>query len=169
MRICPMCQMSGLSEGHVCQFCDYDVQKPVSELSQTQINDMMSLYEHSVADDGGYRIITVKNIRDIALRGGVSLPPFVTEIADGAFSSCKFISVIELPHGLKSIGENAFGGCQDLFDVFIPETVTNMGKAVFADCYFLKNIRCAASKQPLEWDVNWLDGCNAEVTWGCHE
>lgn len=169
MRICPMCQTPWLSEDHICMFCDYDSQTPVSELSRTQINDFMSSYEYSITDEGGYRIITVKNIRDIALRGGVALPPFVTEISDGAFANCKFISIIELPRGLKSIGEDAFGGCRDLFDVFIPETVTNMGKSVFADCYSLKNIRCAAPEKPSDWDANWLDGCDAKVTWGCDE
>ena len=169
MKTCPMCRMALSSELSVCSFCEYDLEKPLSELSKSEIDDLMSPYEYCEADDGGYRILTVKNIRDTSLRGSVSLPPFITEIAAGAFANCKFLSAISLPSGLKSIGENAFGGCRDLFDVFIPRTVLHMGKAVFADCYSLGNIRCGIEKLPSEWDAGWLDFCDAEIEWDSFE
>jgi len=165
MKVCPMCGMPQLEKGStVCQFCDY-YEKPMSELSEKEIHDLMASYDYEMTDDGGCRIITVKNIRDIALRGSVCVPHFVTEIADGAYSCCKFLARIELPRELRSIGDNAFGYCRDLFDAFIPESVTHMGKGVFADCYDLRVIRVAAASKPEGWDDGWLDGCDAKVEW----
>lgn len=148
-----------------CEFCDYE-EKPVSELSKKKIYDLMASYEYEVLPDGGYRIRAVKNIRDIALRGSVSVPHFVTEIGEEAYSCCKFLARIELPKGLRSIGSYAFNYCRDLFDVFIPESVTHMGKGVFTDCYDLRVISIAASEKPEGWDDGWLDGCDAKVEWG---
>jgi len=167
MKTCPVCHGPWLSKAQYCPFCKYEAQKPASEPPAKEADDPMAPYKYSVTADGGYRIITVKNVRDVALRGRVSLPSRVTEIADGAFACCKFMSVIELPNGLVSIGENAFGGCRDLFDVFIPETVTTVGKAAFADCESLANIRLAAPALPPLWDADWLEGCHAKVTLGC--
>ena len=167
MKICPMCGMPQFEKGlKSCQFCEYE-EKPVGELSKKQINDLMASYEYDVTEYGGYRIKTVKNIRDIALRGSVCVPHFVTEIEEEAYSCCKFLARIYLPEELRSIGDGAFAHCRDLFDIFIPESVTHMGKGVFFNCYDLGVIRCAVSEKPEGWDEGWLDGCDARVEWSC--
>ncbi len=166
MKICAMCGMPQLEKGaSSCQFCGYE-EKPLAELSQKCIYDLMASYEYEKTEDGGLRIKTVKNIRDIALRGAIAVPHFVTEIEAEAYSCCKFLARIELPKALRSIGSGAFAYCRDLFDVFIPESVTHMGKGVFADCYDLGVVRCAAPEKPQGWDDGWLDGCSARVEWG---
>ena len=164
MKICPMCGMPQLESGvTVCQFCDYE-EKPLEELSKGEIHDLLAPYEYEWIE-GGARINAVKNLRDIALRGAVALPHFVTEIGADAFSHCKFISRIELPKGLRSIGNGAFTHCRDLFDVFIPDGVVFIGKGAFADCYDLGVIRAAAAAQPDGWDSEWLADCSARVEW----
>lgn len=164
MKFCPMCGMPQLEAGlKVCQFCDYE-EKPIAELSKQEIYDLMAPYEYEWIEDGA-RIEAVKNGRDIALRGAVAIPHFVTEIAEDAFSHCKFLARIELPKGLRSIGSGAFARCRDLFDVFIPSSVSYIGKGAFADCYDLSVIRSAASAQPDGWDSEWLAGCSAKVEW----
>jgi hypothetical protein len=124
----------------------------------------MAPYEYEWVEDG-VRIKTVKNIRDIALRGPVAIPHFVTEIAAGAFSHCKFLARLDLPQGLRLIGDGAFANCRDLFDVFIPASVSYIGKGAFADCYDLGVIRSAAPAQPDTWDSEWLSDCSANVEW----
>ena len=164
MKFCPMCGMPQLEAGlTVCQFCDYE-EKPIAELSKQEIYDLMAPYEYEWIEDGA-RIEAVKNGRDIALRGAVAIPHFVTEIAADAFSHCKFLARIELPKGLRYIGSGAFARCRDLFDVFIPSSVSYIGKGAFADCYDLSVIRSAASAQPDGWDSEWLAGCSAKVEW----
>lgn len=164
MKFCPMCGMPQLEAGlAACQFCDYK-EKPIEELSKKELYDLMASYDYTRIEDG-VRIEAVKNIRDIALRGSVAIPHFVTEIADDAFAHCKFIARIDLPRGLRSIGENAFSHCRDLFDVFIPESVTYIGKGAFSDCYDLSVIRVAAPSQPEGWDSEWLSDCSAKVEW----
>ena len=147
----------------VCEFCDYE-EKPLEKLSKQELYDLMASYEYERIEDG-VRILSVKNNRDIALRGAVAIPHFVTEIASNAFSHCKFISRIELPKKLRSIGDGAFAHCRDLFDVFIPESVSFIGKGAFSDCYDLGVICIAAPAQPDGWDSEWLLDCDARVEW----
>ena len=164
MKFCPMCGMPQMTAGvTVCAFCDYE-EKPIEELGKQEIYDLMAPYEYQ-RTEGGVRIEAVKNNRDIALRGAVAIPHFVTEIAADALSHCKFLARIELPKGLRSIGDGAFAHCRDLFDVFIPAGVSHIGKGAFADCYDLGVIRVAAPAQPDGWDSEWLSGCSAKVAW----
>ena len=167
MKICPACGMPQAVERRICSYCDYDSEKPISELSQKQIYELMAPYIFDRTADGGYIVSSARNIR--GLRGSVGVPPFVTEIGNGAYANCKFISFIELPVGLQAIGDNAFGGCRNLTTIFIPETVTHMGREVFADCYDLAEITCAAQEKPEEWDDAWLDGCEAKVLWNVRQ
>ena len=162
MKFCPMCGMSQSQSGlTACQFCEYE-EKPFAELSEQEICELMACYEYERTEDG-VRIKAVKNNR--ALRGAVHIPHFVTEIAAGALSHCKFLSRIDLPAGLRSIGDGAFAQCRDLFDVFIPANVSYIGKGAFTDCYDLSVICAAAPSRPSGWDGEWLSGCSAKVEW----
>ena len=164
MKICPMCGMPQLKSGvTVCVFCDYE-EKPIEKLSKQEIHDLMAPYDYEWVE-GGARIVEVKNNRDIALRGSVAIPHFVTEIAADAFSHCKFLARVELPKGLRSIGSGAFAHCRDLFDLFIPASVSYIGKGAFSNCYDLSVIRSEAPTQPDGWDSEWLSGCSAKVEW----
>ena len=164
MKFCPMCSMSQSKRGTtVCQFCDYK-EKPIAELSQEEISELMAPFEYEFIEDG-VRIKAVKNNRDTSLRGAVAIPHFVTEIATEAFADCKFISRIDLPNGLRSIGDRAFAYCRDLFDVFIPIGVSHVGKGAFSGCYDLSVVCCATPTQPDGWDKEWLLDCSARVEW----
>ena len=169
MKICPMCNSRGFSEEtpKVCFYCDF-VEKPNSELTEEEINGLLAPYEYEKVEDG-YRIKSVKNIRDTTFRGNVGVPPIVTEIAPGALSCLKFMSVLEFPEGLREIGTEAVGGCRDLCYVYIPKTVKVMGKGIFRDCYDLGTVDCGAEAQPEGWDPDWLDGCNAKAEFGVPE
>ena len=164
MKFCPMCGASQPSRRTtVCFLCNYE-EKPQEKLSKQEIYELMAPYEYDWVADGA-RINAVKNSRDLALRGAVSIPNFVTEIAAGAFAHCKFLARIALPQGLRSIGEGAFAHCRDLFDVFIPEGVDYIGKGAFADCYDLCVVCAAAPEQPKGWDSEWLADSSAAVAW----
>ena len=164
MKFCPMCGTSQSSVGAtVCWLCDYE-EKPLDQLPQEEIDELMASYEYERLADG-VRIRTVKNGRNTALRGKVAIAHFVTEIAPYAFADCKFLARIDLPKGLRSIGDGAFAYCRDLFDVFLPDSVSHMGKGVFADCYDLGVICAAAPTQLEDWSSEWLTGCDAKVEW----
>lgn len=164
MKFCPMCGTSQEDpRSTVCKLCDYE-EKPIEELSEQEIQELMAPYEYERTGDG-VRIEAVKNGRNLALRGNVAIPHFVTEIAADAFSCCKFLARIGLPKGLRSIGDGAFAHCRDLFDVFIPEGVSYIGKGAFCSCYDLGVICAAAPAQPDGWDSEWLSGCSAKVEW----
>ncbi len=165
MKFCPMCGTSQSKAGvAVCELCGYE-EKPLSALTQREIYELMAPYEYEKTEDGGVRINAVKNVRDLALRGAVHIPHFVTEIGRDAFSHCKFLARIDLPRGLRSIGDSAFAQCRDLFDVFIPESVRYIGRGAFSDCYDLGVVCAEAPEQPDGWDREWLAGCQAKVAW----
>ena len=169
MKICPMCNSRGFEEESpgVCRYCDFVV-KPNSELTEQEINDLLAPYEYEKLADG-YRIKSVKSIRDITFRGNVAVPPIVTEIAAGALSCLKFMSFLEFPEGLRVIETEAVGGCRDLCYVYIPKTVEVVGKGIFRDCYDLGVVHCGAEGLPDGWDKDWLDGCDATVKFGVPE
>lgn len=164
MKFCPMCGSSQASaSATVCFLCDFE-EKPLAALTKHKLYELMAPYEYEEVEDG-LRIIRVKNGRDLALRGSVGIPHFVTEIAAGAFAHCKFLARVALPAGLRSIGDGAFAHCRDLFDVFIPESVSYVGKGAFAACYDLGVICAAAPEMPDGWDDGWLADCSARVEW----
>ena len=163
MKFCPMCGTSKSANQTVCWLCDFE-EKPLDELSEQDFSDLMAPYEYEKTEDG-VRIKSVKQGRDLALRGAVAIPDFVTDISAGAFAHCKFLARIALPSGLRSIGDGAFAHCRDLFDVFIPAGVSYIGKEAFADCFDLSVICAAAPAQPDGWDSEWLCGSCAKVEW----
>ena len=165
MKFCPMCGTSQTKVGAtVCQDCNYE-EKPITALSNEEILELMMPFEYEIIEDG----VKIKSVKSIRLRGPVAIPHFVTEIAAGAFSDCKFITRIDIPQGLRSIGDRAFAYCGDLFDVFIPDSVTHVGKGAFANCYELGVICCSATTQPDSWNSEWLADCDAKVEWSSNE
>ena len=164
MKFCPMCGMSQWNKGATsCEYCEY-IEKDFALLTPLEIGELMSSYDYTVLEDG-VRINSVKNGRDISLRGAVAIPSFVVEIGREAFAGCKFISRLDLPKSLRSIGDRAFAWCRDLFDVFIPESVEHIGKEAFLDCYDLGVVCVASPSLPDGWDTEWLEGCDARVEW----
>ena len=165
MKVCPMCGTFQEKAGaKVCEWCNYE-QKPLDAISEQEFDELMAAYEYERTEDG----IRIKAVKSIRLRGTLSIPHFVTEIAAHAFACCKFITRIFLPQGLRSIGEGAFADCEDLFDVFIPESVCHIGKGAFSDCHGLGVICAAAAAQPKGWDSEWLADCSASVEWASAE
>lgn len=83
-----------------------------------------------------------------------TLPETVTELPNGAFSSCKLlkqvnlhqgisaipdrafknsgIKYVTLPESVLSIGDGAFNGCKSLHDFYAPESVVTIGEQAFA-------------------------------------
>ena len=166
MKTCPVCGMRFENAVPQCNYCNYK-ERPMEEYSKTQIHKALSRFEYEKAEDGGYRILRVKNPRAVDMRDSLGIAHFVTEISSGAFSHCKFITDVDLPYGLRSIGDNAFIGCKNLAYIFIPESVERMGKEIFGECEDLAEIHCAAPEKPEGWDDGWTDGFGGKVKWGC--
>jgi hypothetical protein len=68
-----------------------------------------------------------------------SVPDGVTNIADGAFSGCSWLTDITLPDSLTHIGQNAFDS-SGLTGVALPNSVYSIGKGAFASCANLSSI-----------------------------
>ena len=102
-------------------------------------------------------------------RGELTIPEGVIKIEGGAFSCCKFTSVLfpttlksieslafmgndigelTLPEGLTTIKGNAFSGNGSLLSISLPSTLESIGESAFNRCYFLSKIQCGAIEPP---------------------
>jgi hypothetical protein len=67
-----------------------------------------------------------------------SIPASVTNIGDGAFSSCTKLTAVNFPASLNRIGESAFSNCTGLISVTMPDSVNEIDDNAFDYCSQLK-------------------------------
>ena len=70
----------------------------------------------------------------------VAVPEGVTEIQDGAFTSCENMKSISLPSTLRKLSGEVFNSCTSLESLVIPEGVTEIGSGIFERCSSLSTI-----------------------------
>ena len=58
----------------------------------------------------------------------------LTSIGEGAFSTCRNLSRINLPESITIIPKSLFSNCKNLWNVNIPSNVTEIGELAFAFC-----------------------------------
>ncbi len=68
----------------------------------------------------------------------VAVPDGITEIAQGAFNTCRSIRSVKLPESVETIGAGAFHCCFYLEEINIPEKVTRIESGTFYDCKLKK-------------------------------
>lgn len=81
-------------------------------------------------------------LENISLGGGMTyleLPDGITELPEGAFSSCSELQYLVLPEQLETIGEMAFENT-DIAELSIPASVTAIDASAFRYMYRLENI-----------------------------
>ena len=97
--------------------------------------------------------------------GDLIIPDNVTEIGQRAFFNIGFNGNLKLGENVEIIEYDAFAYNAFNGELVIPSSILTMGRDVFAENSF-SSIKCEAIEQPLGWDAEWNNGCNAEVTWG---
>ena len=96
-------------------------------------------WEDDVLYLDGYAIVALTGISEASIKEGT------TNIACGAFDSCKKLVNITIPNTVTNIGDNAFSYCTSLTSIIIPDSVTNMGNSVFAECTSLHEVMISNS------------------------
>ena len=112
--------------------------------AETILNENVTLYAHwelpttiPIAD-GGSLTIADGVLLNAHLYGAtkVTIPDFVTSIADNAFAQCLELTNLTIPDSVTSIGYNAFYRCSGLSSVTIPQYVCANGMStVFPSAY----------------------------------
>ena len=69
-----------------------------------------------------------------------NIPSSVTEIGEGAFNNCEYITDIVIPEGVKAIKSFTFGDCDRLTSVTLPDGVESIGDGAFYYCGKLETI-----------------------------
>ena len=82
-----------------------------------------------------------------------------TDLADGAFSGCSYITSIQLSSGLNTIGASAFENCSALTGMTVPATVSEIGASAFHGCRSMTEIYIPNSVVFLQ--ENLLEGCSS--------
>ena len=70
----------------------------------------------------------------------VTIPESVTNIGDGAFSSCSGLTSVTIPNSVERIGDRAFYVCSRLTSVTIGDSVESIGNRAFCWCKSLATI-----------------------------
>ena len=70
----------------------------------------------------------------------ISIPETVTNIGPSAFSCCNSLTSITIPSSVKSIEKGAFSSCAGLTSMTIPNTVTSIGNSLFSSCGNLTSV-----------------------------
>ena len=73
------------------------------------------------------------------------IPDSVTEIRNGAFSSCSSLTSVTIPDSVTSIGDTAFYRCSGLTSITIPDSVTEIRNGAFSRCSGLTSITIPGS------------------------
>ena len=75
---------------------------------------------------------------DVPVSGSITIPDYVTSIADGVFSNYKDLKHVKFPAGLKSIGARAFQGCSALNNVVLPEQLQSIEEKLCAEVWMVR-------------------------------
>ncbi len=84
------------------------------------------------------------------IRGTLTLPEDITNIATYAFGNCSGIRKVIIPDNVKSIGHYAFKNCNNITNVIVGDSVTYIGGRVFENCTSLKEITIGNSVKTIE-------------------
>ena len=87
----------------------------------------------------------------------VTLPNSVTSIADSLFAHCPSLTGVTIPRGITSIGLYAFAVCSSLSNVTIPASVTNIGQYAFQSCTGLRGVYCQGNAPSAYYNVFYDD------------
>ena len=88
---------------------------------------------------------SVSNIGEGAFSSCISLqqvvlPDTITRIEDETFSWCTSLQIVKMPQSLSSIGDGAFYECSNLHHIVFPKTLTFIGHRAFSWCTSLEQI-----------------------------
>lgn len=75
----------------------------------------------------------------------VVLPNGLTEIPEGAFERCPYLSSVNIPDSVTAIAELAFYDCPKLASITLPDGVTSVGNRAFENCTTLSTVTIPAS------------------------
>ena len=82
--------------------------------------------------------------------GDVTVPAYVTRIAEGAFAGCETVTALTLPARLTDVGKGAFRGCTALTTLSVPYGIETIGEDVLAGCDALRSVRYPGLRR--EWE-----------------
>jgi hypothetical protein len=74
----------------------------------------------------------------------VWIPRSVTNIGEGAFASCPFLTHVTIPDGISRIADSLFARCPSLASITLPGSITSIGLYAFAVCGGLTNVTIPA-------------------------
>ena len=88
----------------------------------------------------GVKVIGNSAFSSCGFLTSINIPNSVTTIGKGAFKDCRPLTNINIPNSVTTIGKGAFDGCNSLTSINIPNSVTTIGDSAFWGCDSLTNI-----------------------------
>lgn len=95
------------------------------------------------------------------LKGILTIPEGVTEIADGAISGCSEIEKVVFPHSLTKIGNDNFSRCSGLTELLFPENLAYIEEGCLTGCENLNIVTFTGDCEP---GITVGLGCNSGLS-----
>ena len=118
---------------------DYDFKDPVTRsmriVGTVETAPEMRLFEFTSTET----TCVITDYRDWNAKK-ISIPSYVTGIAQVAFAGCKYLTEIDIPEGVTFIGSRAFAECVSLERVSLPNSLIKIGEEAFVNCKVLESI-----------------------------
>ena len=89
----------------------------------------------------------------------VNLPSALRSVGVRAFYSCRSLAAIKLPEGVKSVGDDAFFYCDALAMVELPQSLESLGMQAFYGCESIKKINIPNSLKEIKSSTFY--GCSS--------
>ena len=83
---------------------------------------------------GAHLYLNDKEVTDL------TIPDGITNIGNGAFFGCSYLSNVTIPEGVISIGEQTFRNCSGLTSISLPTSLSSIGLRAFQNCGSLASI-----------------------------
>lgn len=159
-------------ENDICDVCGYEyifIFKLIADGSGYELDSVGAGYQGGdITIPSEYKGLPVVEIGCDAFKSNkkltsVIIPDSVTLIGDGAFGNQTSLVSVNVGENVVTIGVGAFESCTSLKTITIPASIENMRSLVFngnnmADIYF------GVSAPGEDWDENWAEGLNEDVT-----
>ncbi len=91
----------------------------------------------------------------------ITIPNYVKNIGDNAFSSCSSLTSVTIGDSVISIGKSAFSDCSSLTSVNIPNSVTSIGEYAFYNCNSFQSVTFGENSQLESIGKSAFSGCSS--------
>ena len=104
----------------------------IDDIPVKEVADICNIYKNGLRESRRNELF---EITEVIIEEGI------TKVGNNAFSGCKGLKKVTLPHSINNIGDYAFRDCVELQDINLNTEIANIGSGALYKCFKLKDER----------------------------